>query len=568
MKSFYRNVSAFSLIASTLVLTACGGGGGGGLGNIIGGIPSLIPTPFPSSPPVVAPAGTSCLAAGQSAVRASQSAYAASGDPRISVTRIGNATYVPDQLAIQYKRSQRNAASLRTQGIAANAIIRDFDYPQLGVMTRFVRVDPAQIKTKIAELRAQADVESVERVPYRYITSSQPYFPSDPYFSEPSPPANGVAPYYENATSPGQWDMHAIGMENVFGYSRSGNALPANPNALGSPSIRLAIVDTGADVTLADIAGSPNRIVRTGCFITPASGGQTVSTNVSDFDGHGTNVTGIAAADINGFGFVGVAPKVSLMLYRIFPSAPSTGCSPGSTDPQCGASLPDEVAAINDAVANGANVINLSLGSSSPAAAEQNAIANAINSGVTVVAASGNGNAAGVGQPALDYPAAYPGVIAVGASAIDDSGIAPVEKISSYSNYQAGSTTWGLVAPGGDPTGSADSDFLHWIQNTYSLRAPAPSQCRAAQSPPQPDFFGESGNCSALIAGTSQATPHVAGAAALLMSVTGRQSPAQVKAALFASAHDLRLGDKQGAGRLNVYNLIGTALGDASLPAK
>ncbi|GAC1358744.1 MAG: hypothetical protein NVSMB31_19100 [Vulcanimicrobiaceae bacterium] len=500
-------------------------------------------------------------------MRAPQSLAAFSGEPRLTATRIGSATYVPDQLAIQYNRSQINTSAVTTQGAHPEVVVRDFDYPKLGVMTRFIRVDPTQIASKITELRAQPGVKSVERVPYRYLTSSQPYFPSDPYFSEPKPPANGIAPYYESATSPGQWDMHAIGMENAFGYSLSGNTVAANPKALGNPSIRLAVIDTGADVTLADIAGSPNRIVRTECFITPSGGAQTNTTNVSDFDGHGTNVTGIAAADINGFGFVGVAPKISLMLYRIFPTQPSTGCPPGSTNPQCGASLNDEVAAINDAVANGANVINLSLGSTSPATAEQVAITNAINSGVTVVAASGNGDTAGVGQPTLDYPAAYSGVIAVGASALDDTGSSPVEKISSYSNYQAGSTTWGLVAPGGDPSGSSDSDFLHWIQNTYSLRAPAPSQCRAALTPPQPDFFGESGNCSALIAGTSQATPHVAGAAALLMSVKGLQSPAQVKAALFASAHNLSLGDKQGAGRLNVYRLIAVGLGDPAPPA-
>ncbi|MDQ6931334.1 MAG: S8 family serine peptidase, partial [Candidatus Eremiobacteraeota bacterium] len=399
-------------------------------------------------------------------------------------------------------------------------------------------------------LRQQPGVLRVDRVGARYEMSSQPDYLNDPYFDghNTQPPGQPAGPLFASPTYPGQWDMHIIGMENVFGYRNSGNSVPANPGALGSASVRLAIIDTGADVSLTDIgpANSP-RIVRTQCFITPSGGVQSHTQNVSDFDGHGTNVTGIAAANTNnGFGFVGSGGNVSLMIYRIFPSGANSS-----------ASSADEVAAINDAIQNGANIISLSLGSSQQDPSEGAAIANAIQNKVTVVAAAGNEKAT-----ALDFPAGYPGVIAVGASAIDDKG---TERVASYSNYVPGSTTWGLIAPGGDPTLPAanDSDFLHWIENAYSLRAEQP--CRAASG--GTDFFGESGNCNVLIAGTSQATPHVAGAVAMLFSVKGVMDPASVKQALLASTHDIT-DPKQGAGRLNEYRLIATALNDPNPPPK
>ncbi|MBC5815463.1 MAG: S8 family serine peptidase, partial [Candidatus Eremiobacteraeota bacterium] len=394
----------------------------------------------------------------------------------------------------------------------------------------------------------------------RYSMTSNPYFTNDPYFNghNTTPVGQPGAPDYAGSAYPGQWDMHIMGLENVFGYSQAGNVVPATANALGNANIKVAVIDTGMDVTLPDL-GPASRVLRTQCYITPNTGAQTNTQNVADFDGHGTNVTGIAAAQTgNGFGFVGTGGNVGLLLYRIFPKG-----GPNSDS----ASSIDEASAINDAVSHGANVISLSLGSSTPDSTEQTAITAAINAGVVVVAAAGNESAS-----KLDYPAGYAGVIAVGASAINDTSGA--EHVAPYSNYDtANNTTWGLVAPGGDPSGGSDSNFLHWIQNAYSLRAGVPgvSACRAASG--LPDFFGETGNCSVLIAGTSQATPHVAGAVAMLFSVkpglltNSNATAANVKALLFASTHDI--GDPhQGAGRLNEYYLIANALGDPALPPK
>jgi len=479
--------------------------------------------------------------------------------------RAGSA-YIPGQLAVQYHVSQAAAIDRAALSVAQNGnsnIVADLHFAHSGLATRIVRVDEGKLEATAATLRQQPGVERVDRVGARQEMSSVPFFTNDPYFNghvtmpagQPTPPP---APLYAAPNYPGQWDMHIMGLENVFGYTQPGNAVAPNANALGSLAIKLAVIDTGTDVSLPDIGVPTSRIVPNGtqCFITPQTGLQTHTQNVSDFDGHGTNVTGIAAAEVqNGFGFVGTGGNVSLLLYRIFPKG---GPNDGN------ASSVDEASAIGDAVSRGANVISLSLGSSTADTTERTAITNAINAGVVVVAAAGNEKAA-----KLDFPAAYPGVIAVGASAIDDSG---TERVAGYSNYDAAnSATWGLVAPGGDPVDGSDPDFLHWIQNTYSLRVAAPGQCRAALG--KPDFFGESGNCSVLIAGTSQATPHVAGAVAMLLSVKPSLIPrdaagvANIQAMLMASTHNI--GDaKQGAGRLNEYYLIANALSDPVLPPK
>jgi len=286
-----------------------------------------------------------------------------------------------------------------------------------------------------------------------------------------------------------------------------------------------------------------------------------------DNDGHGTNVAGIAAASgNNGFGFTGVSYKAPLQIYKVFPDPPA-GCNT-TTDPKAcdtSASGADEIKAISEAVAHGAKVINLSLGSSGTNSAEQAAVENAIAAGVVVVAASGNGDSSGVAQASLDCPACYPGVIAVGATTIDDSNPSSItERVASYSNYAAG-TSWGIVAPGGDPNTSisgGDPDTLHWIENIFTS-TPTDKQFQSACK----GDFGGSGtaDCRILIAGTSQATPHVAGAAALLLSAGA--SASSIKTLLCNNATHLS-DTHSGCGRLNVYRAMAAAVGDSALPAQ
>lgn len=559
--SVFRRLSFGLLGASLAALAACGGGGGGGGSSL----PAITPTPFPSatiaptSPPTIGPnsVNAACLAfGGVNGLSSARSPQSVALLPRRMPARVGAAQYRPGLLAIRYKHGARPDTALQT-----------VESYRLGDgVTDVVQVNESGIDSTMAALRAHSDIASVERVALRYTMSAPRVLTNDPFFSQP-PNTKGAQPgppCYETASIDGQWDMHQIGLDFAFGYTSAANSLGvAIPNAAGNPSVKIAILDTGADATHPDLSGG--KIVLGKCFIStsglPAGTGCASPTDIVDYDGHGTNVAGIAAADSNNnFGFVGAGGNVSLMIYRIFPKPPAVGCPNPSNpnDPQCGANDVDEAAAINDAVSNGAKVISLSLGSGTASSTEQGAINAALAAGVTVVAASGNESAS-----KLDYPAGYAGVIAVGATSVNDSNPAqPFEYVAKYSNYNSSSpAAWGIVAPGGDPSSSSDRDNLHWIENLYSSQATGPT-CSGTI-----DLFGESGNCRILIAGTSQATPHVAGAVGLLLSVKPGMTPALVQQALQLSAHNI--GDpRSGYGRLNVYRLIGTALGDSNLPAQ
>jgi subtilisin family serine protease len=187
-------------------------------------------------------------------------------------------------------------------------------------------------------------------------------------------------------------------------------------------------------------------------------------------------------------------------------------------------------------------------------------------------------------------------VIAVGASALDDGepdgsnhtgGTAtnPVEYVASYSDYGSpaaafrSTSAWGIVAPGGDPADSeaqvnAVTYDWHWIENIWtSTPYMANSGDQTFQGNCAADYGAttvQTADCRTLIAGTSMATPHVGGVAALILSATGGssspyQSPAEMKQLLCESTDDI--GDPhEGCGRLNVYRAMALALGDPTAP--
>jgi subtilisin family serine protease len=221
----------------------------------------------------------------------------------------------------------------------------------------------------------------------------------------------------------------------------------------------VAVIDTGVYASHADLAG---RLLPGHDFVQNDSTPQ-------DENGHGTHVTGIVAADAgNGVGIEGVAPGASILPLR----ALDAGGSGTSTD---------IAKAIDYAVAHGANVINLSLGDVIPGGvvADQefdSAIGRALDAGVVVVAAAGND-----GLPVCEQSSADSRLLCVGA--VDKRGMR-----SFYSSFGVGV---GIMAPGGSNLPLEDEDILStWNDGGYEW-----------------------------LAGTSQATPHVSGVAALLVSL-------------------------------------------------
>jgi serine protease len=283
---------------------------------------------------------------------------------------------------------------------------------------------------------------------------------------------------------PVQWHYPTIGLPAAWAVT------------VGSPVI-VAVIDSGIRFDHPDLAGVT---VPGYDFLDddpdPTDPGCPVNVNQNS---HGTHVAGtIAALTNNRTGVAGVtwggASGVRIMPIRV-------GGIPGTTD--CLAvNMFAVYQGIYWATDRGAKVINLSLGSPNPSQAGQDAVNYALAKGVTLVAAAGNQDAP------VSYPAAYPGVIAV--SAVGCDGV-----ITWYSNF--GPEVW-VAAPGGNNRVSCGDPNTRFVWST--------------------GFNLATGNGYAPSIGTSMASPHVAGVAALLIS-RGFTTPQQIRQRLAETAEDL-----------------------------
>lgn len=235
----------------------------------------------------------------------------------------------------------------------------------------------------------------------------------------------------------------------------------------------VAVIDTGVQADHPDLAG---RLLGGKDFVdddTPRDG-----------NGHGTHVSGIIAADTgNGIGVESVAPGAKILPIRVLGDD-------GSGD------VANIVKGIDYAIAQKADVINLSLGGDVTSVVFGSgpefdaAVDRALDKGIVVVAAAGND-----GVPVCEQPSGEGRLLCVGA----------VDKRGDRSFFSSFGQGLGLVAPGGSalPLGT-DEDILSTVP---------------------PGDYGE-------FAGTSQATPHVAGVAALLVSkgITGQDAVKRILA--------------------------------------
>ena len=259
----------------------------------------------------------------------------------------------------------------------------------------------------------------------------------------------------------------------------------------GSAEIVVAVIDTGVELDHPELA---DRLARDsdGAF------GYDFANNrrdARDDNGHGTHVAGTIAAELNGRSVAGVAPKV-----RILPVKFLRGDGSGTAEAA--------IASINYAVRNGAHILSNSWGGGGRSALMEEAIRNAQNQGVLVVAAAGNESSNN--DQRASFPAGYPGVVSVASS---DEG----DRLSSFSNFGVTSVT--LAAPGSN------------ILSTYL------------------------GKTQRKLSGTSMATPQVSGALALAMSVNATLSRAALQERLCASSKRILLSQTK-CGRLDVMSLL------------
>lgn len=276
----------------------------------------------------------------------------------------------------------------------------------------------------------------------------------------------------------------------------------------GSSGVTIAVVDTGIRYGHLDLPSRQN-------LVSPRD---YVDNDYDPFDpgappedekrysvaSHGTHVAGtIGALTNNRIGVAGVDWSVSLMPIRVL-------------DENGNGYVSDVAAGIRWAVDNGADVINLSLGSSAFSPALQDAVRHAYNNDVAVVAASGNDYR----QPVC-YPAAYPEVIAVGAA----SGYDPFA-VADFSN---GGDELDLIAPG-----------VRVYSTNYNSRT---------------GVLGYE-----LANGTSMACPHVAGVVGLMLAEDPLLTPDKVRRILRETA--IRPGNGQvwdtwqGYGFVNAYAAV------------
>ena len=402
---------------------------------------------------------------------------------------------------------------------------------QIGRSSRVLRTLPANWEllavepdTSVQEaMAALARANAVERVALNYRVTTQQMRPNDESYSL-------------------QWNFDAINLPYAW---------QINPGA--QADVIVAVIDTGLNI-LSDtfvfdspfVGQIPIRFAAVPDLVTDTRIEKPYDFVYDDqfpvdLGGHGTHVAGtVAQLTNNNVGVAGIAYNVKLMPLKVI-----SGGSFGSWDDilapgNAGGTTAVVAEAIRYAADNGAKVLNLSLGAAAPQPLLRDAIAYAVEKGAFVAIAAGNSGDSG--NP-LEYPAAYgeqiQGAMAVGA----------VNRSLRRASYSSFHSYVEICAPGGETDG--DFDFADGItqvgyEEDATLSFLSPGQKVAALDlgfRPRFDVFE-----LRPFQGTSMATPHIAGVAALLYS-QGIRNPGAIEAAIekFATRVDARA-DECGAG--------------------
>ena len=322
-----------------------------------------------------------------------------------------------------------------------------------------------------------------------------------------------------------QWNLHNVGqsggMEGMdinilpaWNYLR--DELDIDPDDFSEKNITVAVIDMGVDLEHEDLN------VLEGYDALYASGDATEDSKGAPHfvsDGHGTACAGIIGAKKNGKGIVGVAPGVKILPVVVFAG---------------NWAIPSEMAdGIVWAVDHGANVLSNSW-HSAPVDILQDALQYAHQKNVLSVFAAGNRN-----YDHINAPASYPETIAVGA-----------------------------MSPCGERKSDTSCDLEWWWGSQYGpeLDVVAPGVKIPTTDMTEGGYalnnaMGLSKKYFMSFNGTSSATPHVAGVAALLLSVNPTLSPEEIRTILHRTARDLNVSgrdDATGYGLVDAFAAVST----------
>ena len=321
--------------------------------------------------------------------------------------------YVPDEVLVRF-----NSRGSQDQSIASLGIQKIRDLDQSG----WVHLKLPLGRTVEQTLAAYKNDPNVEITQPNYIYHTAA-FPNDPNYAQ-------------------QWALKNTG-QIVSSVTQPGDSLygtnnPGTPGAdmgievawdhiTDCSSVTVAVVDSGVNYNHTDLASN----MWNGGASFPNHGFNFVNNNNDPMDrnGHGTHVAGIIGAVGNdSLGTTGVCWKASIMAVRVLDAA---GSGTSTT----------VIQGVNFAVANGAKVINMSLGGSSFDPAFSSAITNAQSSGVVVVVSAGNDASNNDSGTTPVYPCNFTQSNLICVAAIDQS-----YQLATFSNY--GATSVDVGAPG------------------------------------------------------------------------------------------------------------------------
>ena len=414
--------------------------------------------------------------------------------------------YVPGEVLIKFRDGADPGPRSRVLGL-----VRPRDAQQnvrwIGTAALATTDISREMASALAVLRSQPEVEWAQPNYWHRLRS----VPNDPSYSR-------------------QWNLDLIQMPRAWDI---------NPGS--APTVTVAVIDSGITTTDANVPFVLWTGLRFENTLIPfrrtpdiaagrIAGGRDFmfwDGPVLDMVGHGTHVAGTILQETNnGTGLAGIAYRARLLPLKacvgyweiqIMVSALRV---PGFVDPRegGGCDTASVAEAIRFAADAGARVINLSLGGPGVSPVYLDALRYAVGRGAFVAIAVGNEFEEG--NP-VEYPAAYAsdldGVMSVGA----------ITRASSRASYSNTGAHLEIVAPGGD----IDQGGLDGLVFQVGLNKPDFDPSMIVR--PRFDRYGEVPNM-----GTSMATPHVAGLAALLHS-QGITNPAAIEAAIKRFARDL-----------------------------